>query len=44
MSVAIEQTLYTDPQAAVPVGYCPECGGELYADQGICLRCERRQP
>lgn len=43
MSVVIEETLYFDPQAAIPAGYCPVCGGELYAIGGICLRCERRQ-
>ena len=23
----IQGTLYTDPQAQVPAGYCPRCGG-----------------
>lgn len=44
MSVVIEEVLYIDPQAAVPLAFCPVCGGELYAVQGICLRCERRKP
>ncbi len=44
MSVTIEQTLYIDLQAAVPSAFCPVCGGELYAKDGTCLRCERRQP
>lgn len=44
MAVTVEEILYPDPQAAVPVAFCPRCGGELYAPEGICLRCERRRP
>ncbi len=35
----IEPTLYIDPQAAIPVGCCPHCGGAVYAPGGLCLRC-----
>ena len=31
-----------DPQQERPVGFCPECGGELYAPSCVCIRCERR--
>ena len=40
----ILEVLYIDPQAAVPVGFCPCCGGERYAPEGPCPRCERRSP
>ncbi len=43
MSTAIQQTLYIDPQMKKPVGFCPVCGGEIYAADGTCLHCERRQ-
>lgn len=33
--------LYDDFQAAVPVAFCPECGGEIYGPGG-CLRCRVR--
>ena len=38
----IQGTLYTDPQAQVPAGYCPRCGGAVYQPSLTCLRCERR--
>lgn len=41
MYVAIEPTLYLDPQAAVPASFCPICGGERYAPGENCLRCQR---
>ena len=44
MSFYVEQTLYTDIQAQKPVELCPNCGGEIYAMGGICLRCQRREP
>ena len=44
MRPSIEQILYIDPQAAVPAGFCPVCGGELYAPGLVCLRCERDKP
>ena len=44
MRPSIEQVLYIDPQAAVPAGFCPVCGGELYAPGLVCLRCERDKP
>jgi len=40
----IEQMLYTDPQAAVPVCYCRRCGGARFAPSLICIRCERDAP
>ena len=42
MITGIEGTLYIDPQAQVPVGYCPVCAGALYGKDGVCPRCERR--
>ena len=44
MDTAIESTLYIDPQAAIPVGFCDVCGGEIYTSGGSCPRCERRFP
>ena len=41
MSTTILSVLYIDPGAQIPAGYCPECGGELYAPSCVCLRCER---
>ena len=40
----IEPTLYIDPQAAIPVGYCQRCGGAIYAPGGECLRCGAKAP
>lgn len=42
--ISTEAVLYTDPQAQKPQGFCPVCGGEIYAPEGICLRCQRRWP
>ena len=42
MSQTIEQTLYIDPQAQTPAGYCEGCGGELYLPTMVCERCKRR--
>ena len=44
MVISTEAILYTDPQAQTPHGFCPVCGGEIYAADGICLRCRRRWP
>lgn len=44
MNVTIEQTLYTDPQAQSPKGYCPACGGALYGPGFSCIRCGRDEP
>lgn len=41
MAFTIESTLYIDPQAAKPSGFCPTCGGALYAPGNTCLRCSR---
>lgn len=30
---------FQDPQAAVPVRHCAQCGREMYALDGICLYC-----
>lgn len=43
MEWIIEPVLYLDPQAAKPLCFCPICGGEIYTQEGICLRCERRK-
>ena len=40
----IEPTLYIDPQAAVPVGFCEKCGGECYAPGCVCRCCEEDAP
>jgi hypothetical protein len=40
MNVTIEPVLYMDAQAAVPAGYCPRCGAELWLPSLRCLRCE----
>ncbi len=37
----LEPTLFFDPQAAIPAGYCPRCGGCLYRPSLVCLRCEQ---
>ena len=44
MASSIEAILYTDCQAQPPRGFCPICGGELYAPTGDCPRCRRRWP
>lgn len=44
MANAIEQTLYEDPQGAIPAGYCPVCGGALYGPESPCLRCQESKP
>lgn len=40
----IEPTLYIDPQAAVPVGFCEKCGDECYAPGCVCRCCEGDAP
>ena len=42
MTDILEQVLFADPQAQVPVCYCSCCGGARYAPSLICIRCERR--
>ena len=32
---------WDDPNAAVPVAFCPICGGEIYGPSG-CLWCQER--
>ena len=44
MTEEIQGSLFTDPQAEIPAGYCPVCGGALYRPGLYCLRCERRGP
>ena len=39
MNVTIKNDIYKDPQDEIPAGYCPECGGELYAPSCECDRC-----
>ena len=41
MRQIVETVLYIDPQAARPVGFCPVCGGAIYAPEGSCIRCQR---
>ena len=36
----IQQVLYTDPQAAIPTGFCEKCGGECYHASRLCTDCE----
>ena len=40
--MSIEEVLYFDPQAEIPVGFCADCGGCLYRPTLHCIRCERR--
>ena len=40
MEVRIDGVLYIDIQAALAVGFCDRCGSEVYAEGGICIRCE----
>ncbi len=40
MNVNILTVLYIDNEAAVPAGLCQTCGGEMYGQDGFCLRCE----
>ena len=40
--MSIEQVLYFDAQAEIPVGFCSRCGGCLYRPSLRCIRCERR--
>ena len=42
MLTNIQPILYIDTGAQKPAGFCPVCGGELYAPSLVCLRCERR--
>ena len=39
MNREVEFELYTDPQAAIPAGFCPVCGGERYWPGLHCARC-----
>jgi hypothetical protein len=43
VSQGIESTLYIDPQAQRIAGFCPRCGGALYAPGYSCLRCREAQ-
>jgi len=43
MHPEFESTLYIDPQAAIPAGYCERCGGALYAPSCTCIRCGREE-
>lgn len=43
MSTKIESVLYIDPGAERPAGFCPVCGGEVYAPSMLCYRCERNE-
>ena len=40
MEVRIDSVPYIDIQAALTVGFCGRCGSEVYAEGGICIRCE----
>lgn len=44
MNTPIQETLFTDPQAQIPAGFCPRCGAELYAPSLTCGRCEEEMP
>lgn len=41
MNTILESTLYIDPQAQRPAGFCLRCGGECYAPTQSCARCLR---
>lgn len=43
MPEKLESVLFTDPQAQIPAGYCPLCGGALYAPGLYCIRCGREE-
>jgi hypothetical protein len=36
MNQTIDPVLFTDPQAAVPLGFCGRCGGEIYSPGPDC--------
>lgn len=40
MAIAMESSLYIDPQNQPVTGYCPRCGGEIYS-RGRCCWCEQ---
>lgn len=42
MRMEVESNLHIDPQAQKPAGFCERCGGELYASDQSCSRCQRR--
>lgn len=42
MKVTIRNDCYIDPQDQIPAGYCPACGGELYAPSCECDRCFKK--
>lgn len=31
--------MYEDKNAAVPVDFCPRCGGEIYDNEEFCVEC-----
>ena len=39
MKVSIKDHRFKDPQDQVPVGYCPDCGAEIYAPAKGCPDC-----
>ena len=41
MCPTVESALFIDPQAAVPSGFCPKCGAELYPPTHHCTICAR---
>ncbi len=41
MRKSIFQPPYPDPQTQPASGFCPVCGGEVYAPSLACSRCER---
>ena len=42
IGISADYDFLHDPQQKRAAGYCPECGGELYAPSFTCSRCERR--
>ena len=44
MPETVESTLYIDRQAQIPAGFCPRCGGEVYAPSFACPRCGKDTP
>ncbi len=44
VNLPLESILYTDENAAIPGGFCPLCGSELYPPGYHCIRCEKENP
>jgi hypothetical protein len=43
MLQTISEILYIDPQDAIPVGFCPRCGKELWNWDTPCRHCREEE-